>query len=73
MLDIDIKKSNLIDSIVEYINNNIEEDITIDELAEYCYLSKFHLSREFKRHTGTIIHKYIVQKELILSNISISI
>lgn len=77
VLDIDIKKSNLIDSIIEYINNNIEEDITIDELAEYCYLSKFHLSREFKRHTGTTIHKYIVQKkliqakELILNNISI--
>ncbi|GAA0753294.1 AraC family transcriptional regulator [Clostridium sartagoforme] len=77
VLDVDIKKNNLIDSIIEYINNNIEEDITINELAEYCYLSKFHLSREFKRYTGTTIHKYIIQKklilakELILSNISI--
>jgi AraC-like DNA-binding protein/mannose-6-phosphate isomerase-like protein (cupin superfamily) len=61
----DIKKSNLIDSIIEYINSHLEEDITVDELAEQFYLSKFHLSREFKKHTGTTIHRYIVQKKLI--------
>lgn len=64
-LNIDIKKSNLIDQIIEYINNRIEEDITIDEISEYFYLSKFHLSREFKKYTGTTIHRYIVQKKLI--------
>jgi AraC-like DNA-binding protein len=61
----DIKKSNLIDGIIEYINNHIEEDITVDRLSEEFYLSKFHLSREFKKHTGTTIHRYIVQKKLI--------
>lgn len=64
-LNVDIKKSNLIDSIIDHINNNLEEDITIDELSEKFYLSKFHLSREFKKHTGTTIHRYIVQKKLI--------
>lgn len=64
-LGTDIKKSNLIDKMIEYINNNIEDDITIDKLSEHFYLSKFHLSREFKKHTGTTIHRYIVQKKLI--------
>lgn len=64
-LSVDIKKSNLIDGIIEYINNHIEEDISVDDLSEYFYLSKFHLSREFKKHTGTTIHRYIVQKKLI--------
>lgn len=64
-LDVDIKKSNLIDGIIEYINNHIEEDITVDEISECFYLSKFHLSREFKKHTGTTLHRYIVQKKLI--------
>lgn len=61
----DIKKNTLIDGIIEYINNHIDEDITLDMLSEYFYLSKFHLSREFKKHTGTTIHRYIVQKKLI--------
>jgi AraC-like DNA-binding protein len=64
-LDVDIKKSNLIDGIIEYINNHIEEDITVDEISECFYLSKFHLSREFKKHTGSTLHRYIVQKKLI--------
>jgi AraC-like DNA-binding protein len=64
-LSVEIKKSNLIDEIIEYINNNIEEDITVDKLSEYFYISKFHLSREFKKHTGTTIHRYILQKKLI--------
>jgi AraC-like DNA-binding protein len=64
-LNVDMKKSNLIDGIIEYINSHIEEDITVDEIAEQFYLSKFHLSREFKKYTGTTIHRYIVQKKLI--------
>ena len=64
-LDVDVMKSNLIDYILEYINSHLEEDITIDELSKFTYLSKFHLSREFKRHTGTTLHRYIIQKKLI--------
>ena len=63
--DVEVKKSNLIEHILEYINAHIDEDITIDELSEFTYLSKFHLSREFKKHTGTTLHRYILQKKLI--------
>lgn len=64
-LDTGIRNSNLIDSMIDYINNHLEEDITIDKLSEHFYLSKFHLSREFKKYIGTTIHRYIVQKKLI--------
>lgn len=64
-LDVEVKKSNLIEHILEYINAHIDEDITIDALSEHTYLSKFHLSREFKKHTGTTLHRYILQKKLI--------
>jgi AraC-like DNA-binding protein/mannose-6-phosphate isomerase-like protein (cupin superfamily) len=64
-LDVDTKKNNLIDEIIEYVNNHIDDDITVIELSEHFFLSKFHLSREFKKYTGTTIHRYIVQKKLI--------
>lgn len=63
--NIDIKKSNLIDGVIEYINEHIDGEITIDDLSECFYLSKYHLLREFKKQTGTTIHRYIVQKKLI--------
>ncbi len=64
---IDIKKSNLINEIILYINEHLEEDIRIDELSNQYFISKFHLIREFKKHSGTTIHKYIIQKKLILA------
>lgn len=64
-LDVEVKKSNLIEHVLEYIGTHIDEDITIDDLSAYTYLSKFHLSREFKKHTGTTLHRYILQKKLI--------
>lgn len=67
MLGVEAKKNNLIEHILEYINSHIDEDITIDDLSRYTYLSKFHLSREFKKNTGTTLHRYILQKKLIAS------
>lgn len=64
-LGADVKMSSLIDRVIEHINTNIEEDITVDKLSSHFYISKFHLSREFKKHTGTTIHRYIIQKKLI--------
>ncbi len=66
-IDITVQKNHLIEGIIEYINNHIDEDITLDELSKEFYLSKFHLSREFSKHTGTTIHRYIVQKKLIVA------
>lgn len=66
-LNVDIKKSNLIDGIIQYINSHLDEEISIDELSKQFFISKYHLLREFKKHSGTTIHKYIIQKKLILA------
>ncbi len=64
---VEVKKSNLINGIIHYINNHLDEQIRIDHLSEYFFISKFHLLREFKKHSGTTIHKFIIQKKLILA------
>lgn len=64
-INILIQKNSLIDEIIQYINYHLEEEIRIDDLSNHFYISKFHLLREFKKHSGTTIHKYIVQKKLI--------
>lgn len=63
-----IKKSKpfLIDDIFSYINNHITEDISLDNLEREFYVSKFHISREFKKATGITLHRYIVKAKLDL-------
>lgn len=58
------RKTFLIDSIFLYINNHINEEITLQQLEAIFFVSRFHLSREFKKHTGTTIHKYIMKRKL---------
>jgi len=66
-IEIEISKSNLIDNVIFYINNHLEDEIRIDDLSNQFFISKYHLLREFKKHSGTTIHKFILQKKLIFA------
>ncbi|MFH5836596.1 AraC family transcriptional regulator [Proteiniclasticum sp. C24MP] len=60
-----VKKNQLIDSVISYINEHLEEEINMDQLAAEFFISKYHLSREFKKYTGTTLYRFVVQKRLI--------
>ncbi|MBQ9061997.1 MAG: helix-turn-helix transcriptional regulator, partial [Eubacterium sp.] len=41
-----------IKQIEQFVTEHIHENITLDMLSGYVYLSRFHFSREFKKMTG---------------------
>ncbi len=53
--------------IITYINHNLNDTITLDELAAKFYLSKYHLCRLFKKKVGLTIYQYIIKKRLIIA------
>lgn len=53
--------------ILAYINEHYREDLSLDDLANRFFISKYHLSREFNRIVGTSVYRYIVQKRLIMA------
>ena len=53
--------------ILGYISEHYSEDLSLDFLANEFFISKYHLSREFNRVVGTSVHRYIVQKRLIMA------
>ena len=53
--------------ILTYINEHYHEDLNLDFLANKFFISKYHLSREFGRVVGTSVHRYILQKRLIMA------
>lgn len=61
----DIIFNERISSIIQYINKNITEDLSLDILADKFYTSKYHLLREFKKYSGFTLHKFILQKRLL--------
>lgn len=48
----------------EYMFNNFTEDISLNALAEYCYVSPFHFSRIFKAVMNTTPHQYLLSLRL---------
>lgn len=59
-------------SILQYINHNLKEDLSIETLSARYYVSKYHLMRKFKQETGYTLHNYIVNKRLLMARTLIS-
>lgn len=53
--------------VIEYINDNITQPLSLDYLADKFYVSKYHLIRKFKDEVGTSVHRYITQRRLIFA------
>jgi AraC-like DNA-binding protein len=57
--------SRVIYDVLEYINEHFQEDLSLDSLANRFFISKYHLSREFTKVTGSSVHRYVTQRRLI--------
>lgn len=58
--------------IVRYINENHASQITLDLLSQEFFISKYHMSREFMKHFGITIHRYITKKRLMAAKQAIT-
>lgn len=56
-----------IDEIIFYINNHLNNELSLDFLAQEFYISKYYLSHLFKENMGISLHQYIRNKRLLLA------
>lgn len=56
-----------INSIIQYINENLTSDLSVDSLSEKFFLSRYYLMHTFKAETGYTIGNYITIKRLSLA------
>lgn len=57
-----------ISEIKEYVAKHMSDKLTLEKIAQKFHLSKYHLSHEFKKHTGMSLYSYIVKCRLISAN-----
>ncbi len=50
---------------LSYINEHLTEELTVEQLSEQVYLSRYHFMRLFKAQTGSTVHAYVRQKRLL--------
>lgn len=60
-----------IGSVVEYINDNLTEDLNLTGLAARFFVSKSYLNQQFRQATGTTVWNYILLKRLMIARAAI--
>ena len=51
--------------VLSYINEHLTEELSVEQLSEQVYLSRYHFMRLFKAQTGSTVHAYVRQKRLL--------
>ena len=64
-------QQNLYKNLIYYIDEHIKDDLSLEQLANVFYLSKYYIAHTFKEHSGMSVHQYILKKRLQLSKESI--
>ncbi len=52
---------------VEYINDHITEDITIERICTNVYMSKYHFCRLFKEQIGLTVMEYVLKTRIMMA------
>ena len=60
-------EKNITEKIVDYIENHLEEELTLDKIAKELNYSKFYIARSFSKKTGETIYQYIKGRRLTLA------
>ena len=50
--------------VIEFMDENLERDLTLAELAEVADLSPFHFARSFKQTTGSTPIQFLMQRRI---------
>lgn len=59
--------SKKVDTTISYINNHLDQPLSLDILADQVYLNKFYLAEKFKSETGFTINQYIINRRVIVA------
>lgn len=54
----------LINEVIEYIEENLNPELTVEGIAEHFSVSKYHLGRLFSSQTGNTLYHYILIKKV---------
>jgi AraC family transcriptional regulator len=50
--------------VAEYIQQNLDKDLSLAELAAVAYMSPYHFARLFKDSTGVPPHRFVVRQRI---------
>ena len=62
--DINSANDETLTKLIDYIENNLSEDLSLESLSLKFYMSKYYLAHLAKENLGISLHQYILKKRL---------
>lgn len=50
--------------VVDYINDHLDQELSLEKLSAIAQLSSYHFCRSFKRSTGFTPHQYVIRQRV---------
>lgn len=57
-------KASITEEIILFIEDHLEQELSLEEIARTLNYSKYYVARAFKENTGMTLHKYIQGRRL---------
>lgn len=57
-------RKDVVEKVLAYIEEHLEQEMTLKKIAEFAGYSRFHLNRMFMEETGDTIHRYVKDRRL---------
>ncbi|MBE6993285.1 MAG: helix-turn-helix domain-containing protein [Ruminococcaceae bacterium] len=54
-----------ITGVMEYIERNLDGDLSVEKLSSVFYISRYHLMRRFKAQSGYTLHQYVTRRRIL--------
>lgn len=61
------QQSELVQQVLAYIADHLSQSMSLEELADRFYVSKYYLSHTFSREVGVSLYRYIMLRRLLLA------
>lgn len=58
-------KNERIREMMHYLETHLNDEISMDDLAERFYISKYHMMRTFQQETGQTVYTYLTERRLL--------
>lgn len=57
----------LIVKTMDYLNQHLDDEISLDQISKELYVSKYYLCRAFREQTGISVFDYLTTKRIVLA------
>lgn len=61
------EEDHFMSEVVSYINDNIQNELSVEDIAKHFFISKYTIMRTFRENTNLTVYQYILEKRVNLA------